>query len=126
MSGAAGGARAIRVVAGAEAVFGVACLAVPAVFESAAGVTVHRVDGRRFVQILGVRHLVQAALVAAHPTSGALRMGAAVDAIHATTMLGAAGVDAHQRRPLIANTAAALCWFAVEVIVARRTAAPHR
>jgi len=112
--------RPVRVLAAAEAVFGVACLAVPAVFESAAGVTVHRVDGHRFVQLLGVRHLVQAALVAAHPTPGALRVGAAVDAIHATTMLGAAGVDPKQRRPLVRNAAAALGWFFLEVAVARR------
>ncbi len=79
MTAAAGGARPIRVLAAAEAAFGLACLAAPGALESAAGVTVDRVNAHRFVQVLGVRHLVQAALVAAHPTPGALRLGAAVE-----------------------------------------------
>ena len=60
-------------------------------------------------RVLGVRHLVQAGLTAAalraqpgspYPLAG----GAAVDALHATTMVGLALVDRGARRVALADT----------------------
>jgi hypothetical protein len=42
---------------------------------------------RAFARILGARHLVQAALAGPRPTPRLLRVGAAIDAIHAATMI---------------------------------------
>jgi hypothetical protein len=64
-------------------------------------------------RVLGVRHLVQAGLTAAalraRPCSPyALAGGAAVDALHATTMVGLALVDRGARRVALADTGAEL------------------
>jgi hypothetical protein len=110
--------RAIRLLAVAEAAFGVACLAWPGTFETAAGIRINRVDGHRFVQILGVRHLVQAGLIAVRPTRVGLGLGAGVDAVHATTMIAVAALDRTQRTPALRNAAAASAWWLLEVAVA--------
>jgi hypothetical protein len=69
--------------------------------------------GRRacgVARVLGVRHLVQAgltavALRAAEPDpSLPLGLGAAVDVLHATTMVGLAAVDRGARRVALADT----------------------
>jgi hypothetical protein len=53
---------------------------------------------RRVARLLGARHLVQAALNAAAPFPGMFTAGAAVDALHATSMLMLAtvGRSAHE------------------------------
>jgi hypothetical protein len=120
MSGSPRETRTVRLLALAEVAFGIACLARPGTFESAAGVGVNRLDGRRFVQILGVRHVVQGALIASRPTRIGLGLGAAVDAVHATTMVVVAGLDQTQRTPALRNAAAASGWCLLEVAVAGR------
>jgi hypothetical protein len=66
-------------------------------------------------RVLGVRHLVQAGLTAAalraqpgspYPLAG----GAAVDALHATTMVGLALVDRGARRVALADTGVELAF----------------
>jgi len=48
---------------------------------------------RRVACLLGARHLLQAALTAVAPLPGVFTAGAAVDALHATSMLLLAAVD---------------------------------
>ncbi len=45
---------------------------------------------RRVVQTLGLRHIAEGAVLAAVPTRETLRLGAAVDTVHAITMLALA------------------------------------
>jgi hypothetical protein len=52
---------------------------------------------RRVACLLGARHLLQAALTAAAPLPGVFAAGAAVDALHATSMLMLAAVDRSAR-----------------------------
>ena len=65
-------------------------------------------------RVLGVRHLVQAGLTAAALRAGpgrtyyAVAGGAAVDALHATTMMGLALADRGARRVALADTGAEL------------------
>jgi hypothetical protein len=65
-------------------------------------------------RVLGVRHLVQAGLTAAALRAGpgrtyyALAGGAAVDALHAATMVGLALMDQGARRVALADTGAEL------------------
>ena len=65
-------------------------------------------------RVLGARHLVQAGLTAAALRAEpgrpyyALAGGAAVDALHATTMVGLALVDRGARRVALADTGAEL------------------
>jgi hypothetical protein len=77
-------------------------------------------------RVLGVRHLVQAGLTAAalraEPGSPLpLALGAAVDVLHASTMVGLALVDRGARRVALADTgievslAAAGAWSAAKL-----------
>ena len=50
------------------------------------------------LRVLGVRQVVQAGLTALAPTKGVLVLGAGVDALHAASMVGLAGLDAGRRR----------------------------
>ena len=65
-------------------------------------------------RVLGARHLIQAGLTAAALRAGpgrtyyALAGGAAVDVLHATTMVGLALVDRGARRVALADTGAEL------------------
>jgi hypothetical protein len=49
--------------------------------------------GRRVARLLGTRHLVQAAVTAFVPVRGVFALGAAVDAVHAGSMLLLAAAD---------------------------------
>jgi hypothetical protein len=77
-----------------------------------AGVSRARPGGRAcgVARVLGARHLIQAgltavALRAAEPDpSLPLGLGAAVDVLHATTMVGLAAVDRGARRVALADT----------------------
>jgi hypothetical protein len=60
------------------------------------------------VRVLGARQLLQAAITARRPTRRALELGAAVDAVHAATMMAGAsanvgpdGLPSPARRPLL-------------------------
>jgi len=85
--------------------------------------------GRRacgVARVLGVRHLVQAgltagALRAAEPESSlTLGPGAAVDLLHATTMVGLAAVDRGARRVALADTGVEVVLAAAGVLGAVR------
>ena len=58
------------------------------------------------VRLLGARHLAQAAITATIPSRRVLMAGAAVDALHAATMIAAA-IDQRCRRVALADAATA-------------------
>jgi hypothetical protein len=99
--------RAVQTVAAAQATLG----AVLAVRPGA----VHRVVGEPerggppawIVQLLGGRMLVQAAVEAARPRRRVVHAAAAVDVLHALSMVGAAVTDARYRRPACVSAALA-------------------
>ncbi len=77
-------------------------------------------------RVLGIRHLVQAgltagALRAAEPGSSlTLGLGAAVDVLHATTMVGLALADQGARRVALADTGVEVVLAAAGVLGAAR------
>jgi hypothetical protein len=62
---------------------------------------------RRVAQVLGVRHLAQAAATIAVPGPGMAAVGAAIDVLHATSMLGFAAAVPPLRRAELADAAVA-------------------
>jgi hypothetical protein len=73
-------------------------------------------------RVLGVRHLVEASVLALRPSHRVLLTGAAVDAIHAASMVGIALLSPTHRRPalLSATTAAGLAALGATLAAARR------
>jgi type II secretory pathway component PulM len=62
----------------------------------------------RVAQVLGTRHLIQAALTAAAPEPAVLAIGGQVDAVHAASMLLLAAVSRAGRRAALTEAAFAL------------------
>jgi hypothetical protein len=62
---------------------------------------------RRVAQVLGVRHLAQAAATIAVPGPEMAAVGAAIDVLHATSMLGFAAAVPPLRRAELADAAVA-------------------
>lgn len=60
-----------------------------------------------FARVLGVRDLVQAAVIARRPTRGRILAGAAVDATHATTMVALALIRPDRRKLALTNVTTA-------------------
>lgn len=60
-----------------------------------------------FVRLLGVRQLAQAALISACPTRTRIFAGAALDALHAMSMLTLAGTSRRMSEPALVSAAAA-------------------
>jgi hypothetical protein len=67
---------------------------------------------RRVAQLLGARHLAQAALTAAAPRPGVLAAGALVDAVHATSMLLLAAVSRAGRSAALTDALAEAAFAA--------------
>ena len=57
----------------------------------------------RVAQVLGIRHLIQAALTAAAPGRAVLALGGQVDAVHAASMLLLAAVSRAGRRAALTD-----------------------
>jgi len=57
----------------------------------------------RVAQVLGFRHLIQAALTTAAPEPGVLALGGQVDAVHAASMLLLAAVSRGGRRAALTD-----------------------
>ncbi|HEV2633531.1 MAG TPA: hypothetical protein VGX23_00200 [Actinocrinis sp.] len=79
-------------------------------------------SGRRITQVLGVRHLVQAAVSGPPPTAAVLALGIEADLLHALTMLGIAMTQRSARRPALAQAAVALCFAAAGAAATRHVA----
>jgi hypothetical protein len=92
----------------ARAGYGVALVCAPLVLIKLTGDSGPR-RARGVARVLGVRHLVQAGLTVAalraEPESAVLlALGAAVDVLHASSMVGLALVDRGARRVALADT----------------------
>lgn len=82
-----------------------------------------RVDHRArvVVRILGARYLAQAVMISSAPrTPFAPAIGAAVDVIHASSMVALAAVDQRRRRLALADAGAATVFAAAGWRSARR------
>lgn len=97
----------MRYVAVARAAWGISLLLTPgAVIRAASGEpagAAAAVVGR----ILGARHLVQALAIDRKQTSGRLLIGAAIDAVHALSMVGLAFASERHRRAVTLDAALA-------------------
>ena len=71
-------------------------------------------------RVLGARQLLQALITAWRPTRRTLQVGAAVDALHAATMVAAATANLGPRRLTIASAATAIVFTAVGLAQSRR------
>jgi hypothetical protein len=76
---------------------------------------------RTTLRVLGLRHLVQAAVVGGHPTRTFQRLGVAVDVLHASSAVALAGIDTRQRRPALTEAAIAGGWALTGWVVQTRT-----
>jgi len=64
-------------------------------------------------RVLGVRHLLQAAICAAYPARWLVRAGVAVDLLHAASMVALAGGNARMRPAALADSAVASGFAAI-------------
>jgi hypothetical protein len=109
----AAAARGRALLIGTRASYGVALVIAP-------GASIHLATGRspssrtrRVAQVLGARHLIQAALSALAPQPSVLAVGAAVDALHAASMLLLAIADRGARRVALTDALAEALFAAV-------------
>jgi hypothetical protein len=75
---------------------------------------------RVIARLLGARHLVQAVVTAARPTTPVLTAGAATDALHGATALGYAALRPDHRRAALLSALVAVSFAAADVRRARR------
>lgn len=68
----------------------------------------------RAIRILGVRDLAQAGITVARPTPRVIRWCAAVDGLHAGSMLALGALDADRRRISWSSAAVAMAFTVVE------------
>lgn len=110
------GPRALQLV---RAAYGTALVVRPGpVIQLATG----RLPGRRacwVARVLGVRHLVQAALTLALPRPELLAAGAEIDTVHAASMLLAAAVSEPVRRAALADALVETTFAAAGLTIAR-------
>jgi hypothetical protein len=91
-------------ISGARGAYGTALLLAPARVLAAYGAPADREAPRAVARVLGARHVAQALA-----TDGGrfVRLGAAVDALHAATMFGLAATSDGYRRPALIDGAIA-------------------
>jgi hypothetical protein len=75
---------------------------------------------RRAERILGIRDLLQAIVIGRRRSSRWLLAGAAIDVIHAVTMVGVATSGSRYRRPAAISTVMAAAFTAAAVPEIRR------
>jgi hypothetical protein len=102
------GGRALQVT---RASYGVALVMAPGLVTYLATGRFPGRRARRVTQVLGARHLVQAAITAFVPLPEVLVLGADVDALHAASMFVLAAAD-HAARPAALTDALAETAFA--------------
>jgi hypothetical protein len=97
----------VRWMSVARAGYGATLLCVPGPMITA--LTGMPVSGREraVARLLGARQLTQAAVCGLMPTRGLIQAGAAVDGLHAASMMALAGAKPGLRRALLAETAIA-------------------
>ncbi|WP_397540522.1 hypothetical protein [Salinispora fenicalii] len=77
------------------------------------------------LRVLGIRHLVQAAVLLRWPTPEAFRLGAVADGVHALTAV-ALTADRRRRRVAVTDAAIAIGWTVHDGLAARRAGARSR
>jgi hypothetical protein len=75
-------------------------------------------EARAIARVLAVRELGQAALTWAGPTPTALRLGAGVDVLHASSMVLAAWLWPRQRRSALISLGLASGWAVAAALIA--------
>jgi hypothetical protein len=78
---------------------------------------------RRVAQVLGIRHLIQAALTAAAPEPAVLATGGRVDAVHAASMLLLAAVSRAGRRAALTDALTEAAFAAAGLSASERVLA---
>jgi hypothetical protein len=96
----------------ARAAWGAGCLAAPAAVGRPLGLAAGDRRVHLLLRALGARDLGQAVLAATAPPAALLRLGAAVDALHAASMYALAVVSRDYRRPALTAAAIATTWTA--------------
>ena len=111
----------MRVLEATRAVYGLCQLAYPTlIFRLALG---HQPEPRVrvVIRILGARHLLQALIIGAAPTSRALHLGGGVvDALHSASMVALAVADRRRRRVGALDAVIAGLFAGMEFARARR------
>ncbi len=106
MTDPAGAPRAARTLQLARAGYGVALVMAPGVVTYLATGRFPGRRGRRVAQVLGARHLVQAAVTALVPVPDVFALGAGADAAHAASMIMLAGADRAARHAALTDALA--------------------
>jgi hypothetical protein len=123
MTPAQGASRQARLLGAANAALGTTLLVRPRSVASAAS-TGGSPPGTAVVRLLGLRYVAQGAAQMALPTSEVLMLSAAVDGLHAASMLALAALRAEYRRPALVSAAAATASAAVTWLEAQRLRQP--
>lgn len=79
---------------------------------------------KRILRVLGIRHVIQAAVSAAVPSAWVLRAGAGVDALHAATCVGLAVADPRWRRAATVSGVSATAFAAAGLALAGQARGP--
>jgi hypothetical protein len=99
----------------ARAGWGLSCLVAPRAVGRVLGLDPADRWAHRLLRLLGARDLGQAALPATAPPRALLRLGSAVDALHATSMYALAALRRDYRRPALTAAAIATTWAAASL-----------
>lgn len=75
--------------------------------------------GADVLRVLGVRHVAQAALTAAAPTTTVITLGAVADLLHAASAVGFARLDRRHRRAGLRDAALAATFAGLSIVAAR-------
>jgi hypothetical protein len=118
-SGRSGPALPTRVVSSGFAAAGLALLATPA-WATRSATAGGPLPPTWLVRLLGGRTLAQHGLVLVRPSRGVVLGGAAVDALHALSMVGAAAVWPQYRRPALVSAGMAGASAALALATAPR------
>ena len=101
-----------RVALVARAGWGLGCLVAPRAVGRVLGLDPGDRTAHRFLRLLGARDLAQAVLPATDPPPVLLRLGGAVDALHAASMYALAALRPDYRRAGLTAAAIATTWTA--------------
>ncbi len=101
-----------RVVIAARVGWGAGCVVAPRAVGRVLGLDPADRRAHRLLRLLGARDLGQAVLPATAPPPALLRLGTAVDALHAASMYALAAISPGYRRPALTAAAIATTWTA--------------
>jgi hypothetical protein len=101
-----------RGVVVARAAWGAGCLLAPAAVGRVLGLAPGDRRALLLLRTLGARDLGQAVLAATAPPPALRRLGVAVDALHASSMVALAAVSRDYRRPALTSALIATSWAA--------------